>query len=457
MMLQPPAVLRRLRTAVYVLLLPFLQFAMALSRPSTPIRLRIWCAFAVLGAPGGLAAQGTASTPAEVYAIHRHVSERGLTDSPVAWTMAGDTSRYVFLNMSEFWPHSVVPGSDSVRDLPVRLRTDVATFEVASSEGRTPLQEYVQHPAVDGLVVVHRGTIVFEAYPRMRRYDRHVLFSVSKTFVSTVVAVLEARGDIDLADPVDTYLPGLRGTAWAGVPLRDVLDMASGVDCPMRFAPASACLPSVYASYGFPTREAAAEDFAAALAAVPSGRPSGEAYEYVDVNTLVLTMVAEAVTGERFVELLRREVWAKIGAESDALMLEAAYGRPATSLGLSTTLRDLARYGMVFTPSGWTSEDPVLSEEAVRRILQSRRPELFSRATIPAAFPDEADPANGFQWDHVTAEGDLFKSGHNGQGLYVSPGRDLVVAYFGTWTSERETHELHRAARQLATSTVFDE
>ena len=29
-------------------------------------------------------------------------------------------------------------------------------------------------------------------------------------------------------------------------------------------------------------------------------------------------------------------------------------------------------------------------------------------------------------------DGDFFKGGHNGQGLYISPERDVVVAFFGS-------------------------
>ncbi len=39
---------------------------------------------------------------------------------------------------------------------------------------------------------------------------------------------------------------------------------------------------------------------------------------------------------------------------------------------------------------------------------------------------------NSYQWDAVFADGDLYKSGMNGQGLYVSPSRDNVVVWFAT-------------------------
>jgi hypothetical protein len=47
-------------------------------------------------------------------------------------------------------------------------------------------------------------------------------------------------------------------------------------------------------------------------------------------------------------------------------------------------------------------------------------------------------------------DGDFFKSGYRGQGLYVSPARDLVIAYFGEEEVGQAAH-----ARALATSGLF--
>jgi len=53
-------------------------------------------------------------------------------------------------------------------------------------------------------------------------------------------------------------------------------------------------------------------------------------------------------------------------------------------------------------------------------------------------------------------DGDFFKSGFGGQGLYISPSRDLVIAFFGTFDEEEKGHEMTRIARQLAKSGLFE-
>ena len=68
-----------------------------------------------------------------------------------------------------------------------------------------------------------------------------------------------------------------------------------------------------------------------------------------------------------------------------------------------------------------------------------------------AAYGD-ALPPPGRQWDFVTDEGDLFKGGFGGQGLYVSPGRDLVVAFAGTPAEDGSVNQLRWFSRSLALS-----
>src|SRR5262249_18051357 len=55
--------------------------------------------------------------------------------------------------------------------------------------------------------------------------------SVTKLFPAVLVGILERRGPVDLGQPVDAVIGELARAGWAGVPIGDVLDMASGIDC----------------------------------------------------------------------------------------------------------------------------------------------------------------------------------------------------------------------------------
>src|SRR5262249_21999155 len=99
------------------------------------------------------------------------------------------------------------------------------------SNGRAvTLDDAVAGGRFDGFVVLHRGRIVYERYPRMRAADRHLMFSVTKAFVGMAVALLEEQGKVRLDHSIAEYVPDLKGTAWEPTPVRDVLEMSSGIE-----------------------------------------------------------------------------------------------------------------------------------------------------------------------------------------------------------------------------------
>ena len=67
-------------------------------------------------------------------------------------------------------------------------------------------------------------------------YDRHWVASITKTFVATSIAILEDRDLIDSSRPIDYYLEELKDTEWQGTSIRNLLDMATGMDTEDVFA-----------------------------------------------------------------------------------------------------------------------------------------------------------------------------------------------------------------------------
>ena len=376
-----------------------------------------------------------------------------------AWTQGGDLTRYVFLNMSEFWGHILLSRSGRTKELRVDPRQAIADVIVAVAGGETKLAEYVRNSPTDGAIVVHEGRIVFEDYPRMRPNDKHIWFSVSKTFVSTAVAILEDRNQIDVEKPIDSYLETLSGTAWEGIRVIDVLDMASGIDCPEVHEDTDSCFWGFYDAFGWPMASRVQDDPMDTVRKMGRLRPAGQVFDYTSVNTEVLNWLVEAVSGERFSDFVQREIWQRTGAESDALITTTPNGHAFSAGGVSTNLRDLARYGMLFTPAGRGGSAPVVSDAYLDRIQNSGRPELTTpegRRQRQALIGDDSFRHNSYQWDVVTSNGDFYKGGSGGQGLYVSPSKDLVIAWFGTHTAQGNRNAMPRVARQLAKSALFD-
>ena len=380
------------------------------------------------------------------------------------WDEGGPLMRYVMLNMSEFWSHSVIARHGSILELPIEIRSDVAEFITTTRQGRRTLDDYVNDSTVDGAIVVHDGRVVYESYPRMRPTDKHNYMSISKGVVATLVAILEDRGMIDVSNEIDVYIPELRETEWAGTTVQDILDMASGMDCLEidndSYSNVEHCYYQFEASLGWVRPTAAtSSDVYQYVASLPRRRPAGEAFEYTSQNTFVLGWLIETISGQTFADFLSQEIWQKIGAESDAIIIAPDRGVPIVHGGISSTLRDVARFGMQFTPMGRQGNDsPIVSDAYLEKIRNGGRPQIFNAAReYPSLVNGEPPRHNTWQWDFVMDDGDFFKGGYGGQGLYVAPDRNLVIAFFGAFEEDGTGHEMTRIARQLATSGLFDQ
>jgi CubicO group peptidase (beta-lactamase class C family) len=275
----------------------------------------------------------------------------------------------------------------------------------------------------------------------MRPTDRHLTFSVTKAFVGMAVAILEDRGQVRVDRDVAEYVPDLKGTAWETTPVRDVLEMASGIEtgeaAPDPYSDPQNKHYQLEASLGMLPKTASMpedvqrEETYRYLRTLRRVRPPGVKREYSSVSTAVLAWLVERVSGRTFADFLSDEVWSRMGAEADAQIMVNRNGVAVAHAGLVTTLRDLARFGMLMTPSapslpGAGGAGRVFSEAVVRRITDGGRPQILADSR-PRWIHHVA-----YQWDGVTDKGDFFKGGFGDQILYVAPRKDVVIAYFGT-------------------------
>jgi hypothetical protein len=72
-------------------------------------------------------------------------------------------------------------------------------------------------------------------------------------------------------------------------------------------------------------------------------------------------------------------------------------------------------------------------------------------ARFSAPYGEDPPLYNAWQWDSVWADGDFYKGGMGGQGLHVSPARDVVLAFFGTPVVAWQSNELEALSRRVAT------
>ncbi len=341
-----------------------------------------------------------------------------------------------FKNLHQIFPTVNVYRDGPVRALATRHMPQIAEYLVRTPDGPMRFESFIEseHSTTMGVVIVHRGDIVFERYPRMQPYEKPVYWSVAKVFTSTLVRLLEERGQIDVSRPIEQYLPRLHGSSLAGTSVRDILDMATGLDCEDEYENRDACYYrySMAIGDGFRTADAP-DDVYAFVADLKADRhaPPGTRFSYSGLNTFVLAWLVEEITGMPFQDAFSREIWFPIGAEADASYIAPRYGVAVTHGGFVARMRDMARFGLLFTPSyGVVSENRIISQAHIDLLRNGGRPQLRENAGLPGV-QESGIKHNVYQWDAIYANDDFYKGGWAGQGLLVNPSRDLVAVFTG--------------------------
>jgi len=368
-----------------------------------------------------------------------------------------DFTRYNYLNMSRFFTHALIHRAGPISGLKSSLDPTIGKTKAATYAGEMTLDDWTAG-YLDACIVVQAGKILYEKYPRMRPQDKHIWWSVSKTFAGTIVGLLEEKGFVDVSKPIETYLSELTDSDWKGTPVIDILDMASGMtgleaDDPEAYTNPESPYGLFEASLGVqPSSPKTMKSTYEYVATLKRQKPSGQKDEYSSVNTFVLSWLIEKVTGKPYAEVVSETFWQKIGAESDAMIVVSPVGASGAHGLISSTLRDLARYGLLYTPS-WSkvAQEIIIPESLIKRIQKEGRPSLFNAGLAKEVWGEYIGEDAIFgtrQFDFVTKDGDFAKSGYHGQTFYISPSKDLVVASFGTG----EQYDTYRFARAIAKS-----
>ena len=120
-----------------------------------------------------------------------------------------------------------------------------------------------------------------------------------------------------------------------------------------------------------------------------------------------------------------------------------------TDGGLLANLRDVARFGLLFTPSySEVASRKIISDRYLNLILDGGNPELLVNARSKG-WRSHDIKHNVYQWDSVFRNNDMYKGGWGGQGLLVNPDRDLVAVYTGYFKKDQSEIRLLRILRSV--------
>ncbi len=338
-------------------------------------------------------------------------------------------ARWALHHLRELGPTaSIWRGAGPAGELLAQPRELEALPFLDDKGGKTTLAAWQKATYTDGLLVLHKGRVVYERhYVGNQPHVPHVLWSMSKSLTGLLATELIQEGLIDPAATVTRYLPELAGSAWADATVQQTLDMTTGVKYAEDFAnPASGIFQYLIAAglVPAPAGYPGAKTLLDYLPTVQKEGEHGKGFNYKTVDTEVIGWILQRVTGKSFATLMSERIWAPIGAEQDAYVFADPNGTQSTSVGVSATLRDLGRLGETLRNNGRFNGKQVVSAATVAELRKGADPEKFKAAgqTMRAGYS-----YHNHWWLPHDADGTYEAKGLMGQHIHINPAAQLVV------------------------------
>lgn len=333
---------------------------------------------------------------------------------------------------------------------------EVVVRERLSLVGGPPrtVAEVMHSSVTDGWMLAHRGTILAEEYSAgMAETTLHLLMSVSKSLVGSVVGSLSGSGLLDVNAPLTAYVPALAASGYAGATVRHLLDMRSGIEFSEDYLDPDAHVRVMEEAVGWAPRRTGdvpgtMYDY---LLTLRQKAPHGGPFEYRSCESDVLGWICEAAAGVRMPELMSELLWSRLGAEADANIGVDAVGTGFFDGGISTVLRDLVRFGAMILgegtsltgsevlPPSWIADTFAGGPDSREAFAASPRQSLMpggmyrNQFWFPSADPDVA-----------------VCLGIHGQMIYLNRRAEVVAAKLSSWPAPQD------AALLFATIDAFD-
>jgi CubicO group peptidase (beta-lactamase class C family) len=324
------------------------------------------------------------------------------------WNDAQRSDR--FRAMEQWFAGHEVPAAKAARALPEGAPL--------SAELQAELKALMASTNTAGIMVLEDGKVRYEAYGLgLGAADRWTSFSVAKSFTSTLLGAALKDGFIaSLDDPVTKYIPGLAGSAYDGVSVRQLATMTSGVKWNEDYTDPNSDVAQMnrfVVEYG-------PDAIVVQMKALPREAPPGEKWVYKTGETNLIGVVVENAVGKSLAEYSQAKIVEPAGFAGGLFWMVDPRGGNIGGCCLSITLGDYARMGQFaleggkgVVPEGW-----------------------FAEATDSQVDFGTSGFGYGYQW-WTYPQGTFGAQGIFGQAITLfpgkGPGQGVVVAYVGNW------------------------
>ena len=291
------------------------------------------------------------------------------------------------------------------------------------------------------LVVLHDGKLRLERYGLgFDSAGRWTSFSVAKSFTSTLVGAALHDGFIkSMDDKVSEYIPDLKGSAYDDVSVRQLLTMTSGV----RWNEDYADPQSDVARFNNHKPEDGVDALVSYMRQLPRDVPAGTRWLYSTGETNLVGVLVSQATGKPLAQYLEEKIWKPAGMEQQATWILSKTGQEISGCCIQAAARDYARMGQFILEGAKVQGQGILPEG------------WLQDATTKRADIGKPGRGYGYQW-WTYDDGSFAARGIFGQGIFIDPKRQLVIASNANWAGgasspkESEAREAFYKAVQQA-------
>ena len=242
----------------------------------------------------------------------------------------------------DLMPFHIIKGAPS--DESAWVSGDSETISEVNWQGKkVNFDEFLTATQTNAFLVIRDGKITYERYLNGKT-ESTVLpsYSVAKTMTSLVIGQLVDEGTLNESDTFVSLLPKFKaGTSFDKVTIKDLLDMNSGIGVSDNY-------PSGPSGWGVAIAQMyATTDMNFFLNNNRKMREEpGTFAEYRSVNTQMLGLIIQEVTGNKLADEFSDRIWKRVRADYDATWnVDKVGGHEKAFCCFNATARDYARVG----------------------------------------------------------------------------------------------------------------
>ena len=341
-------------------------------------------------------------------------------------------NRWSLQHVREIIPSADIPNDpEAIWSLP-RRPADFSTLSFAHDGAGVTFDSFLTQTDTDGLVVLHRGSVVAEIYRHgMSRHTPHLLMSVSKSLLGIIAGILAAEGVLDPSEPVTNVVPEVANTAYAGATIGNLLDMRAGIQFDEDYLATSGLIVDYRKAHNWNPLEAGDEpsDLRSFFQRFTQGDgPHGGRFHYVSPNTDLLGWVIERAAGRRYADLVSELLWIPMGAKRSAYITVDRLGAPRSAGGVCATVEDLARVGQLIVQGGKRATARIIPAAWIDEVVNHGSAEAWNDGDFAKYFPRLSMHYRHKWYVMHGAAPWLFALGINGQNLFIDIRNQIVIA-----------------------------